>query len=390
MGIVGDVSMEGINKERFLYIDNLRLLIIVFVVMMHLAVTYSGFGSWYFQEGKPIGIISMVLFGFSQSFTQGYFMGLLFLIAGFFTPGAYDRKGFAKFIKDRFIRLGIPTLIYMLIINPFILYVQLDLYWVSPKMDFISFYAGYVGKLHFLEGSGPLWFALALLIFSVVYGFARLIINKVPDASKKELPLGLKNVIPLILLIAICAFLIRLVQPIGTSILNMQLCFFSQYVILFIIGIFACSNNLFSKIDYNLGKKWLFSGLLLGLAVWPVIMIFGGALQGDQSFNGGFSWQAAAYALWESFVAVAMAIGLIALFREKYNHQGKFVKVLSDNAFAVYVFHAPIIIAAAQLIKPVTLLPIIKFALLSVICLPVCFAFTHFIIRKIQLFKKVM
>ena len=35
----------GKGKERLLYIDNLRLLMIVFVVIMHLAVTYSGFGS---------------------------------------------------------------------------------------------------------------------------------------------------------------------------------------------------------------------------------------------------------------------------------------------------------------------------------------------------------
>jgi peptidoglycan/LPS O-acetylase OafA/YrhL len=34
-------------RERLLYIDNLRLLVIVLVVTIHLAVTVSGFGSWY-------------------------------------------------------------------------------------------------------------------------------------------------------------------------------------------------------------------------------------------------------------------------------------------------------------------------------------------------------
>lgn len=378
------------KKERYLYIDNLRLLMIVFVVIMHLAVTYSGFGSWYFKEGRPIGIISMFVFGYYQSFTQGYFMGFLFLISGFFIPAAYERKGFVKFIKDRFKRLGIPTLIYMLIINPFISYVQVGLDWVRPKPDFISFYAGYIGKLAFLGGSGPLWFAFALLIFSVVYGLARYVINKVPNTPKKALKLGTKNIILLILLIAICAFLIGLEQPIGTSILNMQLSFFSQYIILFIVGIVAYRNNLFYRLDYKYGKMWLTTAMLLGFAIWAAIMIFGGVLHGNQDYNGGFSWQAAAYALWESFVAVAMVIGLITLFREKYNYQGKLVKVLSDNSFAVYVFHAPIIIAASQLIKPLTFLPIIKFIILCVICIPVCFAFTHLIIRRIPLLKRVM
>ncbi|MBC8061004.1 MAG: acyltransferase family protein [Clostridiaceae bacterium] len=377
----------GTKKERFLYIDNLRLLMIIFVVIMHLAVTYSGFGSWYFKEGRPIGALSMILFGFYQSFTQGYFMGLLFLLSGFFIPGAYDKKGFGKFIKNRGIRLGIPTLIYMLVINPFILYVQLDLNWIRPKPGFISFYVDYTSKFKFLDGSGPLWFAFALLIFSVAYGLVRYVTNSVPNISTKELNFSFKNMILLILLIAICAFLIRLVQPIGTSTWNMQLCYFSQYVILFIVGIFAYRKNLFSRIDYKFGNRCLFCGLLLGFITWLPIMALGGT---NQAFNGGLSLVAAAYAIWESFVAVAMSVGLITLFREKYNHQSKLVKVLSDNSFAVYVFHAPIIIAASQLIKTVTLPPIIKFLILCITCLPICFIFTHIVIKRIPLLKKVM
>jgi hypothetical protein len=277
----------------------------------------------------------------------------------------------------------------MLIINPFILYVQLDLYWVKPKPDFFAFYAGYIGRFVFLEGSGPLWFAFALLIFSSVYGLVRYFTNK-PYVQKRNLRFDCKLAILLILLIAVFAFFIRLIQPIGTSIMNMQLCYFSQYVILFISGIIAYRNNLFTSLDYKSGKIWLISALLPGFVVWSAIMLLGGAMNGNQAFNGGPSWQAAAFALWESFVAVAIAIGLITLFREKFNHQSRLVKILSDNSFAVYVFHAPIIIAAAQLIKPIMLLPVYKFFILSLISIPVCFVFTHFIIRRIPILKRVM
>ncbi|KGK87428.1 hypothetical protein DP73_14320 [Desulfosporosinus sp. HMP52] len=380
--------MEATGK-RFLYIDNLRLLVIMLVIIMHLSGTYSGFGSWYVTEGKPVGLISTVIFGFYQSFTQGYFMGLLFLLSGFFIPGAYDRKGFSKFIRDRFIRLGIPTLIYMLAITPFILYVQLDLNWARPKPSFTSYYIDYLGSLQFIRNSGPMWFAFALLIFSVIYGLVR-VSGKGQNTSKEELKPEFKHEIILILIISLCAFLIRLIQPIGTSILGMQLCHFSQYVILFIVGMLAYRNNLFSKLDPKSGKIWLFSGLIPGTVVWLAIMILGGAIHGDQSFNGGLSWQATAYALWESFVAVSMSIGLLTLFKEKFNHQTKLVKILADNSFAVYVFHPPIIIAAAQLIKPLAWLPILKFSLLCLICPPICFAFTYFIVRRIPLLKKVM
>ncbi len=357
------------EKKRLLYIDNLRLLIIAFVVIQHLAVTYSGMGSWYYMDGRPLGIAQTAAFGFYQSFTQGYFMGFLFLIAGYFIPGAYDKKGFGKYMKDRFIRLMVPALFYMFIINPLILYFQLGVYWITPKPGFFEFFGRYMISAEVLNGSGPLWFVIALFIFSVLYGLFRLVKNPRPERWASASP-RTSSLVLLILLIAVFAFLIRIVQPIGTSILNMQLCYFAQYIVLFIVGIVAYRSDLFSKISLKAGKRWLFSATVPGFFVWSAIMLLCGAQNGNVDYNGGLTFASAAYALWESFTAVAVSAGLIALFREKCNAQGTLIKTLSDNAFAVYVFHTPIIIGVAQLFAPLEWLPIFKFALLVVICLP--------------------
>ena len=45
-------------------------------------------------------------------------MGLLFLLAGYFTPGSLERKGYASFLSDRFLRLGLPLLAFGLILGP--------------------------------------------------------------------------------------------------------------------------------------------------------------------------------------------------------------------------------------------------------------------------------
>jgi hypothetical protein len=42
-------------------------------------------------------------------------MGLLFMIAGYFVAGSCDRKGFGRFVGERFKRLDIPSLIYMVV-----------------------------------------------------------------------------------------------------------------------------------------------------------------------------------------------------------------------------------------------------------------------------------
>jgi glucan biosynthesis protein C len=41
---------------------------------------------------------------------RSFFMNLFFMISGYLLPAAYDRKGAAAFLKDHFLRLGIPML----------------------------------------------------------------------------------------------------------------------------------------------------------------------------------------------------------------------------------------------------------------------------------------
>ena len=71
-------------KTRLDFIDNLRWVMIVLVVSMHAAVTYSHLGSWYFMEDPKPGQLVMVLFAYYQMSLQAFFMGFLFLIAGYF------------------------------------------------------------------------------------------------------------------------------------------------------------------------------------------------------------------------------------------------------------------------------------------------------------------
>ena len=383
--------MDG---NRQLYIDNLRLLVIVLVVLIHIAVTYSGFGGWYYMEPGEIGIGQTIFFGFFQAFTQGFFMGLLFLIAGYFTPNSYDKKGFGLFIKDRLIRLGIPAIIYMLFINPFIVFVllgrRIDAGGIIAYGDgsLLTSYIYNIIGFRFIGGSGPMWFALALLFFSIVYALLRKCFARKAVTGNKSFP-KFANISVLILLISVCAFSIRLIQPIGTAIFNMQLGYFSQYVILFIAGIYCKRNNWLEKLDFKVGKAWLIWGISLGFVWFAIMMISGGALDDRlYLFDGGLTWQSAAYAVWESFVAVAMSIGLIALFKEKFNRQNEFAKRLSKNAFSVFVFHSVIIVSLSLLFAPVNLVPIIKFVIVAIVGIPLCFLITDLTIQRIPFLRK--
>jgi len=379
------------KPDRLFFIDNIRWLMIIFVVMTHAAVTYSTFGKWYYMEPNQLNIVSMLIFGIYQSYTQAYSIGLLFLLAGYFVPASLDRKRSGKFLRDRAVRLGIPTLIYMLFINTIIVYYILAFKWTTPRPPFSQFFQNYIVSLDFLSGSGPMWFALALLIFSAAYAVYRLF-RQGPDNSQQDgkLP-GHLAVAGLVLLISAFAFSIRLVQPIGTIIMNMQLGFFSQYIILFIIGTVAYRKDWLSRIPYSFGMIWFKAALIIGSIFWLAILILGGGISGDLAkYNGGLYWQSAAYALWESFFCVGICLGLIVLFRQHFNAQGKFTKFMSDNYFSVYVFHPLILIMVTLALRDFVWHPLVKFTIAIAISVPLCFVASHFVFRRIPLLKKVL
>lgn len=377
------------TKARLDFIDNLRWVMIVLVVTMHAAVTYSHLGGWYFTEDPKPDQTTMVLFAYFQSGLQAFFMGFLFLLAGYFVPRAFDRKGSGKFLRDRFVRLGIPTLIYMFVVHPFAVYWLLHDYYkirVSSWMGYLNF----VRTFRWIGSSGPMWFALALLIFCAIYALVRLATRrKSPDEPASPLPTN-TQVIALALLIALCSFLVRLAQPMGTNVLNMQLCCFSQYILLFNVGLIAYRRNWLLRIPYEFGMRWFKLTFVCGTLFWIALI---GAIVATNTFNsvnGGFTWQSAGFCLWEAFFCLGFCLGLTVLFREKFNRQGAFAKWMSDNNFAVYMFHAPILIAVTLAMRGFAAPKPVKFLVAAVVATTLTFLASNYIFRRIPLLRRVL
>jgi glucans biosynthesis protein C len=373
--------MDTTAKPRLYFIDNLRWLMIIFVVLMHVNVTYSMLGGWYYIEKAKLDIFQTIYFGIYGSFTQAYFMGFLFFIAGYFVPGSYDRKGFGTFSKERLIRLGIPTLLYMFVIHP--LTIIILGHYQHWNLNIPNEYAKYIRTFDFVGSTGPLWFALALLIFSLVYALLRKSgIDNTPQ-SQEKFTVHSGQILGVALFISVFTFLTRIVFPIGTNILNMQLCFFPQYIVLFILGIFFFRKNLLLNISYKLGMNWFKFTLIIGPLFWIGMTIFGNAAEkGLAPFAGHLTWGNAAYSFWESFFCVGVCLGLIVWFRDKFNRQGAVGKFLSANAFGVYVFHAPLLVFISMLMKDIAMYPFLKYLMVAVITIPSCFLLSY-VLRKI-------
>ena len=182
-------------------------------------VTYGGTGWWYYIETTPVDTFSIIFFTTLSSIGglfQAAFMGLFFLLGGYFTPKSYDRKGVRSFWKERLLRLGIPILLYVVIINPIMIYSlsALGIYpWSLPNslLDFLTFW-------------GPMWFLTVLILFTASYTLWRQV-TKV-DSVQRRIPkeFSIPKYIYLLLFaigLGFGTFLLRLVSPIDQSLLGL-------------------------------------------------------------------------------------------------------------------------------------------------------------------------
>jgi surface polysaccharide O-acyltransferase-like enzyme len=365
--------------QRLFWIDNLRALMIILVVMVHTGVTYSGLGNWYYVENEQVGMGSTLFFALIQTFTQAYFMSLLFLISGYFSRKTLERKSPGRFLSGRFYRLGIPLLIYIFILHP------LNVKMVYPDLDLVKFWAEGITRLRIFSRTGPLWFVEALLIFNILY----LLLRKIP-LMKQNIAISPStgNILLLILFITVAAFITRIFFPIGTDVTNLQLCFFPAYTVMFFTGIAARKHDLFSKIDYRTAKRWLIICLSMGIPAWFLIILFGGPLKGVMLIEGGLNGPAFFYALWESFICVTFILSLVGIFRYRFNTQNKLQRFLSDQAFGVFVLHASVLIAISMLMKEIVLHPVLKFVTVFLLAVSVSFMIS-WLLRRIPLMRRI-
>ncbi len=349
------------KPARLLYIDNLRVFTIALVVLQHAAVTYSGLGSWYYKEAAPLGQAEFLFFGLGQSHAQAFFMSLFFLIAGYFVPASFERKGARAFLLDRLYRLGVPLLVYVLVLHPLLVKI------LHPDLDVAAYILKGLRTLDILSWTGPLWFVEALLIFTIAaLPFLRRL-HRPSAPSVAGVPATI--IWALIALVTAAAFGIRLVWPIGTSFANLQFCYFAAYIVAFTVGVLAGARGWLERISYRTAKRWLLASFALGLPLWLCAMVAGGAAEGRHDIDGGPNLGALLYALWESFFCVAFIVALLGIAHEKLNFQKPWMRFLADNTFGVYVLHAIVLVLVSLALKPLALSAIPKFALVSLLAL---------------------
>jgi glucans biosynthesis protein C len=145
-----------------------------------------------------------------------------------------------------------------------------------------------------------------------------------------------------------------------------------------------------------MGRDWSLIALIttlifVGLVFSSMLQAAGaaGTQQAGYAIAGGFNWLAFDYALWESFMVVGMCIGLLVLFRQRWNHQGRLVKELAADVYTVYLIHPLVLVGFAYAFHVVALYPLLKWGIAVFITIPLCFLLSS-LIRKIPYADRIL
>jgi glucans biosynthesis protein C len=336
------------KTNRIYFIDNIKIFLIMLVIVHHVGQAYGPTGGFWLYKSSLNE--SMAWLGSFFSVNASFFTGLFFMISGYFVPYSYDRKGGNSFLNDKIIRFGRPLLFGFLIIQPLQMYFYYSLYSENMSINFSQYflriYLGIGGRPDWFKeiigwpemNLGHLWFVQHLLVYSLIYYLFRSILPKVKlkEGSKSQMYAALAIIT---LLISSISVIVRRWYPIDMWIgifgfIQSEVAHLPQYVLLFITGIIAYRKRWFVRFEKKVGYT------VLSLGLFMAGLVYCRSIMPDEVRKALYS----NWAFYETFMTVFLCWGLVVLFREVFNKTSPIKKFLSDNAYAAYIFHMPIVL----------------------------------------------
>ncbi|NUT96751.1 MAG: acyltransferase [Saccharothrix sp.] len=335
------------QRSRLAAVDNLKVLLVAWVIGGHALLGYSAVGGWPYDEVNEVtfaprveAVLAAVL-GPSGLFLMGTF----YLLSGLFTPGSLARKGRVRFIRERLVRLGIPWAVSALLVWPLSLWVayraaghDVSPWWVFTHRDP-------------LLDSGSLWFVLILLLFSLAYAVL----------WRPSWVTPLPTTLFLVLLtagVAVSTFLVRLWVPARSGqVGDLHIWWWPQLLALFGLGIAGARTGFARSVPEGM---WRICRLVAFVAIASVPLTAVAAGVSDLSgqagpFLGGWRWQALLLAVVESVLVVGGSVWLLGLAQRRLAGGGPFAAALARSAFAAFVLQGPVLVLLAVAARPLPL-----------------------------------
>lgn len=339
------------------YLDNIRWGTVVLVLVYHVFYLFNGVGVL-----GGVGSFSDVQYqDVILYFVYPWFMVLLFVISGMSAKYALKTKTGKQFIKDRTVKLLVPSTLGLFAFQWIVGYFNIT---AGGGWKYIPSTISY--PVMVLSGTGPLWFIQMLWLFSIL-----LILIRKLDKKDKLGEFGKKSniVILLLLFIPIWGAAQILNPPIITTYR------FGIYFFAFLLGYYIFSHDEVMERVERIHIPALVVSVLGGIAyTW---YFFGTNFSEPDCLRHIFT---NAY-LWIAVIAV------LGCGKARLNITSPFAAYMSKASFGIYIVHYSVVISTCYLLKAYTTLPVVLNYIIAISSVLVLSPILYEIIRRIPILR---
>ncbi len=336
------------TTQRVLFFDQIKAIMIALVIAGHLLLAYLLDWGWIgvhiSNGGSPHPFFSGVANWFCL-ICNTFYMYMLFLISGYFVPRSVHKKGVARYLKDRLLRLGVPLAAGVLLINN----VSVLLARLSPASPFADMPWKELPFNHVMV----LWFLVVLFAFDLIYctwvslrGDRFAIDTSVPTPKLRS---WLISAVVLALIEVVMSaqsnlWIALLQSPLDG--IGAQGSHLFTYAFLFFLGGKASSHRWLERLDAQLIVRWFrFSfALALGLLAICLVLAFNG------SMSNMFGKLSLLVNLLNPFIGWGVMGYLLLWFQRNENRCGQWLANAGVDSFGAYIIHPLVLVVVLEAI----------------------------------------
>jgi hypothetical protein len=347
------------RAERVAYLDNLKLLMVAVIIAGHGALAYGSLeNAWPYQDVQEVqlGKVSDLALSIVVVPAALFVMGLFFLISGLLTPGSVSRKGPRSFARDRVIRLGVPLVVWTLLIWPGAIW--------AAHLAAGSSHSFWWQLMHAdpVLDTGPMWFVEVLLIYSLAYAAwrhwrRRRATGVDPSAAPtRGGALSGRTLVALAVAISVGTVLVRPIFPAASGQIGQShLWQWPQFVAMFGLGIVAAQRRWLDPVRARIARRCgltALGGVAAFLLVAGIMAAVG--VHGHVLFKSGLHWPPLAMAAIEGPLAVGASVWLLALAQRRLNRPpGPLGRALARSAYGAFLLQGMVLIGLMIALRPI-------------------------------------
>ena len=331
------LRIQNKQRHRSLFLDQIKAIMIALVIASHTALlaSLSSDGVGQLIKGAPL------FEGMNLWFVwvcNTFFMNILFLISGYLLPQSIQKQGLKQFIKNRLIRLGIPLILSIILINNILPIGGL----IVP--DSPAFGESIINLP--LNRIGPQWFLVVLILFNALYCIW-VGLRKTKFSVHQTTPVpGWRSWLISAVILGLAEMEMSHFSNVWINLketnldgLGYQGMHLFTYGFLFAVGCKAASHRWIERINQRLAYSWFQASMLISLTLLAIMVAT--ILVGN---NSQFLQQA-----WPILSALIPFVGwgYIAMFltwTQQHEHiGGAWLAKAGRDSFGAYLIHMPIL-----------------------------------------------